>query len=273
MKHSLVVTVLVVFYSGCASSPRPDPLPPSELPIRKDFHWPEGKKAAISLTYDDAYTDQVDYLIPLLERYSIRGTFYVLDINLVKRLEAWQAAAARGHEIGNHSSTHPCTINYELGSLEDLTLDQMARDIDAATINLRTKVGVEPVTFAYPCGLKTVGRGRGCRSYVPIVAPRFLVGRGYLEETPNRPGYCDLANVNGTKIDSLPFATLKNLVDQAAAKGQWICFAGHGVGPPGSPSHQVLEQLCQYLKEPDKGFWVDTVANVGRYIKSQREAK
>ena len=242
------------------------------LPITEKFTWPEGKRAAVSLTYDDAYTDQTDNVIPLLDQYGFKGTFYILEVNYVKRLAAWKKAAMNGHEIGNHSASHTCTINYELGSLEDWTLDDVARDIDKAQQYIYDNFGIKAVTFAYPCGQKYVGRGKNAKSYIAVVAERFLVGRGYLEEAPARPGYCDLANVNGIKIDSLPFEKLKEKVDQAAEHGCWLIFGGHGIDRKNTPSHESLNQLCQYLADPANGIWVDTVENIGRYIYRQRMA-
>ena len=272
--------IIMVCLAGCSAPNSKITIPDNQqdrervtsenLPIKRDFQWPKGIRAAVSLTYDDGYTDQVDHLIALIDSYGFKGSFYLLDCNLVKRLDAWRKAAANGHEIGNHSFSHNCTVNYELGSLEDSTLESIAKDLDAASENIYNKLGVWPVTFAYPCGQKYVGRGRNAKSYIPVVAERFLVGRGYLEETPNKPGYCDLANVNGTKIDSIPFEKLKAIVDSAAEKGQWVCFSGHGVGPKGSPSHTILDQLCKYLSDPNNGFWVDTIGNIGVYVYQQR---
>jgi peptidoglycan/xylan/chitin deacetylase (PgdA/CDA1 family) len=51
------------------------------LPIaaqeRRPFRWPAGKRAAISLTFDDARVSQIDAGIPLLERCGVKATFYV----------------------------------------------------------------------------------------------------------------------------------------------------------------------------------------------------
>jgi len=62
--------------------------------------WPEGKRAAVSLTFDDARPSQIDTGLPLLEKLGVRATFFVSPNNLEKRLEGWKRAAAQGHEIG-----------------------------------------------------------------------------------------------------------------------------------------------------------------------------
>ena len=77
-----------------------------------DFQWPEGKKMAISLTFDDARLTQVDKGIPILDQYGVKATFYVSPASMKQRLDGWKKAAANGHDIGNHSMVHPCSGNF-----------------------------------------------------------------------------------------------------------------------------------------------------------------
>ena len=76
------------------------------------FPWPEGIRCAVSLAFDDARLTQVDKGIPLLNKYGIKATFYVSPEQLLQRADDWKQAVANGHEIGNHTMTHPCTGNY-----------------------------------------------------------------------------------------------------------------------------------------------------------------
>jgi len=62
---------------------------------------------AISLSYDDARLSQIDKGIPILDKYNVKGTFYVSIGSMNKRLDGWKKAVANGHDIGNHSLTHP----------------------------------------------------------------------------------------------------------------------------------------------------------------------
>lgn len=183
---------------------------------------------------------------------------------------------ADGHEIGNHSVTHPCTGNYpdfRNNALENYTLQMMAAELDGANRQIEQLLRVKPRTFAYPCGLKFVGKGLDVRSYVPLVAERFLAGRGYMDEAANDPTICDLTQAMGTPFDDQDFAQMKKAVDKAANLGRWLIFVGHDIG---SRAHQTtdvnaLEALFEYLLDPATGIWVDTVAEVSSYIKQQRE--
>ena len=74
--------------------------------------WPDGKKAAVSLSFDDARLSQVDTGIPVLDEFEVKATFYLSVEAMRERLDGWKKAAANGHEIGNHSMTHPCSGNF-----------------------------------------------------------------------------------------------------------------------------------------------------------------
>ena len=113
----------------------------------------------------------------------------------------------------------------------------------------------------------------GCHSYVPLVAQHFIAGRGFRDEAPNDPAYCDLAQLCGVDGDGLSFETLKVWLDQTLQMGGWLVLAAHDIGPalPGQTLRQTfytdtLETLCEYVRDPAHGIWMDTVAAIGGYV-------
>lgn len=242
---------------------------------QSDFKWPQGKRAAVSLSFDDARLSQVDVGLPLFEAHGVKATFYVSPASVEKRLEGWKRAVKYGHEIGSHSFSHACTGNYHLSygiALEDFDLPKMARDLDQANASIKRLLGVTAVTFAYPCGQKFVGRGVAARSYIPLVAERYLSGRGYLDEAPNDPKLFDPAQSMGIGADDLSATEMLALIDRAAKRGGWLIFVGHEIGKKG---YQVtdtaaLEAVFRYAKDPANGVWLDTVETVVRYVKKSR---
>ncbi len=66
------------------------------------FSWPDGNQAALSLSFDDSRTSQVDGGTALLNRLGVKVTFYVVPSRVEERLPGWKAAVASGHEIANH---------------------------------------------------------------------------------------------------------------------------------------------------------------------------
>src|SRR5271167_303221 len=126
----------------------------------RPFLWPNEKRAAVSLSFDDARASQVDTGLALLNEHHVKVTFFVQANNISHRVEGWKKAVADGHEIGNHSMTHPCTGNYAFSrhnALEDYSLQMMAAQLDEANSEIQRLLGVKPRTFAYPCGQKFVG--------------------------------------------------------------------------------------------------------------------
>ena len=236
------------------------------------FVWPEGKRAAVSLTFDDARLSQADVGIPLLDSYGVKATFYISPQSLEKRLPLWRQAVANDHEIGNHSLRHPCTGNFAFArekALENYTLAQMKRELEEANAFIESKLGVRPVTFAYPCGQKFVGRGRQLRSYVPLVAEMFAAGRGWMDEAANDPAFCDPAQLLGMELDGLDFEQAKKLIDQAVKDGTWLVLAGHEIGEGGRQTTRIdtLKAICDYANDPANGIWIDTVATIAGYVR------
>ena len=245
---------------------------------QEDFHWPQGKRVAISLTFDDARLSQIDRGIPILDEYGLKATFYVSIDSLKKRLEGWKKAVAAGHEIANHSLTHPCSGNFPFArqrALENYTLDKMRHELDQASSIIEQLLGVTPVSFAYPCGQKYVGRGRNLKSYVPLIAEKFLTGRGWLDEWANDPAFCDMPQLMGVKLDDKDFSQVKKVMDRTLANGGWLVFCGHEIGKDGRQTTRspTLRALCEYARDPNNGVWLDTVRNIAAYILNQRTAK
>jgi peptidoglycan/xylan/chitin deacetylase (PgdA/CDA1 family) len=239
------------------------------------FHWPEGKRVAVSLSFDDARASQVDVGVPLFDKHGAKVTFYVNPRSLDKRLDGWKDAAAKGHEIGNHSTSHPCTGNFSWSrdhALEDYTLAMMGNEMDSANTDTERLLHVKPTTFAYPCGEKFVGRGVETKSYVPLVAKRFHAGRGFRDEAANHPLFCDMAQILGVDSDGMTFEEMKKAIVAAEKDGAWLVLAGHEIGKPGNQTTDaaVLEQFLKYAKDPANGIWLDTVDNIAKFILEQR---
>jgi|SRR5947209_3891470 len=239
------------------------------------FSWPEGRRVAVSLSFDDARESQVDVGVPLFARYATKVTFYVNPPNMKSRLALWKAAAASGHEIGNHTNSHPCTGNFAWSrehALENYTPAMIGSEMDDANADIERLLGVKSMTFAYPCGDKFIGRGAETQSYVPLVAKRFLAGRGFRDESANDPAFCDMAQLLGVESDGMTFEDLKAAVDATTKTGGWIVFAGHEIGTGRRQTTLVpaLEQFLKYAKDPANGIWLDTVGNVAKYVVAQR---
>ncbi len=271
----LVITASIIlglkywrFYHNSPSGP----LNPDEL--TSSFRWPDGKRMALSFTFDDAYYSHIDSVVPLFDSYGIKATFFVSVWRLAPRQEAWKNAIFSGHEIGNHTYNHPCSGNHDFitgNSLEDYTVPRMRFELYSASDFIEEMLGVCPVSFAYPCGATFVGRGSEVESYVPLVSEMFESGRLYGESMVN-PALCDMAQLPAEKLDGKSFDEIKELIETARSSGSWLILSGHDIGEGGkeTSSLQVIEAICEYSMDPSNGIWIDNVHNIASYIREKR---
>ena len=121
---------------------------------RTGFRWPGGARAAVSLTYDDGLDSQIEHAAPALDAAGLKGTFFLTRENMEARTDDWQAVAKAGHEMGNHSVTHPC----DLRRCKSAAFRQ--DEIEPMEAFLDEHFGADRFrSYAYPCGWIGMGEG------------------------------------------------------------------------------------------------------------------
>ena len=134
--------------------------------IMRKLNVDQNKKCIVCLTYDDGIDIDLDNVVPVLDSLGFKATFYV-PVNsesLNKRMDEWKAIAKNGHELGNHSSFHPCfgksmkrdfvTADYDL---DNYSMQRMVDEIKLANSFLKALDGKTKRTYAYPCGDLKIG--------------------------------------------------------------------------------------------------------------------
>lgn len=115
--------------------------------------WPA---RGVVFTFDDGFAGAIEEGLPRLERHGARGTVYAVT-GLVGRESKWEGespfpladwdslrdAAKRGHEIGNHTVSHP--------RLAALSSDAQFEEIDEAERTLNRE-GLAGGSFCLPYG-------------------------------------------------------------------------------------------------------------------------
>ncbi|AEL24251.1 polysaccharide deacetylase family protein [Cyclobacterium marinum] len=261
-----VSTLIVVLVLGVLSANAQNP----------DFPWPEGKKMAISLSFDDARASNPDPGATLLNEYGVKATFYVVPASMERNIEGWKMVVETGHEIGNHTLNHPCTGNFGWSrseALEDYTLNRMRKELMDTNDEVERLLGVRPEVFAYPCGLSFVGKGEETQSYVPLISEMFLSGRGWKDEAPVDPYYADMAQLTGMEMDNMTFEEILPLIEAARKDRKWLVLAGHENGTEGNQTTylSMLRKLCEYANDPANGVWIAPVGTVAKYVNEKRE--
>jgi beta-glucosidase len=247
----------------------------STSPGKSDFKWPEGKKMGLSLTFDDARLSQVDKGIPILDKYNVKATFYVSPDNMEQRIDGWKKAVKSGHEIGNHSLVHPCSGNFiwaRSKAIEDYTLQSMFIELDSASRIIENELGVTPTSYAYPCGQTFIGKAKETKSLVPLISSMFESGRTWMDEAPNDPAYCDMAQITGIELDGKSFDQIKVLIENAKENGSWLVLAGHEMGEGGNQTSLLItiEAICKYATDSANEIWIDNVHAIDKYIREKR---
>jgi peptidoglycan/xylan/chitin deacetylase (PgdA/CDA1 family) len=121
---------------------------------RPGFRWPGGARAAVSLTYDDGLDSQIAYAARALDAAGLKGTFFLTRENMEGRAADWQAVAKRGHEMGNHSVTHPCDLRRcKSAAFRQDEIEPMEAFLDQTFGPDRFR------SYAYPCGWVGMGEG------------------------------------------------------------------------------------------------------------------
>ena len=240
------------------------------------FVWPEGRKAAVSLAYDDALDSQLDTAIPALDRHALKGSFYlVLSAESVRtRLPDWRAAAANGHELGNHSLFHQCSgKGPERGwvaaqrDLDSTSIAQMHDQVALANAMLHAIDGQSARTYTAPCGEVAAMDG----SYLPSVAPLFvgvkLIGAAVVEDM----AVLDPAAVPVAAPVGMSGAQLIALVEEAGRKGTMANFTFHGIGGDHlQVSAQAHEELLAYLALHRDAYWTAPFVEIMGWVRGQQ---
>ena len=106
-------------------------------------------RKAIALTFDDGPSEGTPDLLDYLDKEGVTATFFECGMH-VKRLPhiAGQVAAA-GHEIGNHSYSHP-RLPFKSHEFIDIEFSEAQRVIQGET-------GVTPTLLRAPYGFRWLG--------------------------------------------------------------------------------------------------------------------
>ena len=112
-------------------------------PFGKNIVRLDTDKRIVALTYDDGpsppYTDQ---LLDVLAKHDVKATFFMIGNRIEKYPETVNRVIAEGHQIGNHSYSHPL-----LGFLPPF---YVRRQIERTDAFIRQHGIVEEIVFRAP---------------------------------------------------------------------------------------------------------------------------
>jgi peptidoglycan/xylan/chitin deacetylase (PgdA/CDA1 family) len=106
-------------------------------------------RSTIALTFDDGPSESTPRLLDILDRYQVKATFFQCGFSVDRLPEIAREVSSRGHELGNHTYSHPrlwlkspSFIERELASAQEAIMDATS---------------VRPQLFRAPFGLRWIG--------------------------------------------------------------------------------------------------------------------
>ena len=109
-------------------------------------------RRALALTFDDGPSESTPRILEILDRHRTAATFFQCGANVERLPEIAREVAGAGHEIGNHSHTHPLFCFRSPRFIET----ELARAQDA----IGRATGAGPVWFRAPFGVRWFGMRR-----------------------------------------------------------------------------------------------------------------
>jgi len=133
----LVVGLAVVLIGSAGVFAQNDKL----LPI----YCVETEKKQIAISFDAAWgNDDTEQLISILKEYDVPATFFVVGAWVDKYPESVKSLADAGHQIQNHSNTHP--------HMPQLSREQMVDEIESCNKKIENITGTCPTLLRPPYG-------------------------------------------------------------------------------------------------------------------------
>ncbi|TWB52190.1 polysaccharide deacetylase family protein [Nitrospirillum viridazoti] len=227
--------------------------------------WPNGAKAAVVLTYDDALESQLNHAVPVLDAAGFKGTFFLSGVKQAD-VPRWRAAAAEGHELGNHTIFHPCPAatfaTDPRYTSEAYTPAGLLKEIAQQNVLLTALDGRPAHGFATPCGVTQAG---GQDYLEPLRAANLVT---YVRGVVTTPAdlRAKVATLDPMHIPSRGFpdgvtgAQLIAFAQEAEAGGGMAVFLFHGVGGDYlQVSDAAHRELVDWLKANRQDVWVTTL--------------
>ncbi len=98
-----------------------------------------------SLSFDAAWgNEDTNTLIEILGKYNVKATFFVVGEWVDKYPESVKALSDAGHEIQNHSDTHP--------HMPKLSIEDMTKQLNSCNDKIEKLTGKHPILFRAPYG-------------------------------------------------------------------------------------------------------------------------
>jgi peptidoglycan/xylan/chitin deacetylase (PgdA/CDA1 family) len=121
---------------------------------RSVWRGPRNRRA-VALTFDDGPSESTPEILEILAEYGVTATFFQCGANVDRLPQVAREVAATGHEVGNHTYSHPYLFLRSPDAIE--------RELRRAQETIESHTGARPSWFRAPYGARWFGLGRAQR--------------------------------------------------------------------------------------------------------------
>jgi len=137
------------------------------------WHGPRGTgEKKIALTFDDGPSTSTPTLLEFLAKHRVPATFFECGMNVDRHPEIAREVVAAGHELGNHTYSHP--------HLYLKSADFIAKEITKAQDAIVKATGVSPHLFRAPYGQRWFGLRAAQQQYDLLGVMWTTIGRDWI---------------------------------------------------------------------------------------------
>lgn len=112
------------------------------------YRGPSSRRS-LALTFDDGPSESTPQLLEVLSSQDVPATFFQCGANVRRLPEVAREVVRRGHEIGNHSDTHPRFYFRRPAFIRD--------ELDRAQATIAATTGLSPALYRSPFGIRWPG--------------------------------------------------------------------------------------------------------------------
>jgi peptidoglycan/xylan/chitin deacetylase (PgdA/CDA1 family) len=106
-------------------------------------------RRVVALTFDDGPSEATPVLLDLLSRYEAKATFFECGANVRRLASVTRQVLEAGHEVGNHSDTHPF-LPFKSPAF-------IRAELESAQQSIYDACGTRPRFFRAPFGVRWFG--------------------------------------------------------------------------------------------------------------------
>jgi len=216
--------------------------------------WHDGRRAALSIRFDDSHPTHLSTAIPILNEYGFRGTFMVNPGTpddgsprprrrsaFQDHLSEWQAVAQRGrHELANHTLDHQGAANDE----------ETAYQIGAAS---------QAIWELCPNKSKLLALNLGGGTWWTTTRTlRFYLDKYHLFDASS--GSTGMDDVYGDRV-----ARFRQLLERHLESGGWYRVHYHAIGKGLNSNKENFRAALDIAKAYEADLWIAGMADIYKY--------